>query len=243
MKALYLKEIRDFLGSLIGYAVIGVFLILNSLFLWVFSFGTNILEGGTADLISYFTIAPVIFVILIPAITMRSFSEEKRTGTIELLFTRPITDLQIILAKYFAGLTLVCIAILPTIIYYISVHFLGEPIGNIDDGVTISSFIGLLLVGSVFVAIGIFVSSITENQIVALLLSVFLTWFIYLGFDILATYSQFGGADIVVRNMGVLEHFTSIQKGVLVLSDGVYFISIIFIFILATKVVLQSRKW
>lgn len=243
MKSLYLKEIRGFLGSLIGYAVIGVFLVLNSLFLWVFSFGTNIIEGGTADLISFFTIAPVIFLILIPAITMRSFSEEKRTGTIELLFTRPLTDLQIILSKYFAGLTLVAIAILPTFIYYVSIHFLGNPVGNIDDGVTISSYIGLFFVGGVFVSIGIFVSSITENQIVALLISVFVTWFFYLGFDILATYSQFGGADIWIKKIGILEHFTSIQKGVLVISDLIYFISCITFFILSTKLVLESRKW
>ena len=243
MKSLYLKEIRGFLGSIIGYAVIGIFLVLNSLFLWVFSFGTNIIEGGTADLVSFFTIAPVIFLILIPAITMRSFSEEKRTGTIELLFTRPLTDLQIILAKYFASLTLVLIAILPTVIYYASVHYLGEPVGNIDDGVTIASYIGLVFVGAVFVAIGIFVSSLTENQIVALLLAVFLSWFTYLGFDILATYSQFGSADYIIRNLGVFEHFVSIQKGVLVLSDLLYFLSCITLFILATKLVLQSRKW
>lgn len=243
MIALYLKEIRGFLGSIIGYAVMGIFLVLNSLFLWVFSFGTNIIEGGTADLVSYFTIAPVIFLILVPAITMRSFSEEKRTGTIELLFTRPLTDLQIILAKYFAGLTLLVIAILPTIIYYVSIHFLGEPVGNIDDGVAIASYLGLVLVGAVFVAIGVFVSSLTENQIVALLVAVFLSWFIYLGFDILATYNQFGKADYLVKNLGILEHFVSIQKGVLVLSDLIYFISAITVFILATKLVLHSRKW
>ena len=243
MIALYLKEIRGFLGSIIGYAVMGIFLVLNSLFLWVFSFGTNIIEGGTADLVSYFTIAPVIFLILVPAITMRSFSEEKRTGTIELLFTRPLTDLQIILAKYFAGLTLLVIAILPTIIYYVSIHFLGEPVGNIDDGVAIASYLGLVLVGAVFVAIGVFVSSLTENQIVALLVAVFLSWFIYLGFDILATYNQFGKADYLVKNLGILEHFVSIQKGVLALSDLIYFISAITVFILATKLVLHSRKW
>ncbi|MFK8044565.1 MAG: ABC transporter permease [Crocinitomicaceae bacterium] len=243
MKALYLKEIRGFLGSLIGYAVIGIFLVLNSLFLWVFSFGTNIIDGGTADLVSYFSIAPIIFLILIPAITMRSFSEEKRTGTIELLFTRPLTDFQIILSKYFAGLTLVVIAILPTTIYYISIHFLGEPVGNIDDGVVLASYLGLILVGAVFVAIGVFVSSLTENQIVALLLAVFFSWFVYLGFDILATYSQFGNSDYIVKNLGVFEHFLSIQKGVLVLSDFLYFLTCIMIFILATKLVLQSRKW
>lgn len=243
MKALYLKEIRSFLGSTIGYAVIGIFLVLNSLFLWVFSFGTNILEGGTADLISYFSIAPIIFLILIPAITMRSFSEEKRTGTIELLFTRPLTDLQIVVAKFFAGLTLVLLAIIPTLIYYVSVHFLGDPVGIIDDGVTVASFIGLSFVGAAFVAIGIFVSSLTSNQIVALLLAVFVSWFAFLGFDLLATYSQFGGLDIVIRNLGIMEHFTSIQKGVLVSTDILYFISITIVFILATKLSLQSRKW
>jgi len=243
MKALYLKEIRSFLGSTIGYAVIGIYLVLNSLFLWVFSFGTNILEGGTADLISYFSIAPIIFLILIPAITMRSFSEEKRTGTIELLFTRPLTDLQIILSKFFAGLSLVLLAIFPTTIYYVSIHFLGDPVGIIDDGVAIASFLGLFFVGSIFVAIGVFVSSITSNQIVALLLAVFCSWFIFLGFDLLANYGQFGGLDLIIRNFGIIEHFTSIQKGILVSTDIVYFISVSVIFILATKLSLQSRKW
>jgi len=243
MKALYLKEIRSFLGSIIGYAVIGIFLILNSLFLWVFSFGTNILDGGTADLVSFFGIAPIIFLILIPAITMRSFSEEKKTGTIELLLTKPLTDTHIILAKYFAGLTLVLIAIVPTLIYYISVHYLGDPVGIIDDGVTIASYMGLFLVGGIFVSIGIFVSSITSNQIVALLLAVFICWFAFLGFDLLASYSQFGGMDIVIRNIGILEHFVSIQRGVLIYTDLIYFFSVIAIFILATKLVLHSRKW
>jgi ABC-2 type transport system permease protein len=243
MKALYLKEVRSFLGSIIGYSVIGIFLVLNSLFLWVFSFGTNILDGGTADLVSYFSIAPIIFLILIPAITMKSFSEEKRTGTIELLFTRPISDLQIILAKYLASLTLVLLSIIPTLIYYISIHYLGDPVGIIDDGVTIASFLGLFLVGSVFVAIGIFVSSLTSNQIVALLLAVFFSWFSFLGLDLLATFSQFGGLDIIIRNIGIMEHFMSIQKGVLVSTDIIYFISAVTIFILATKLSLQSRKW
>lgn len=243
MKALYLKEVRSFLGSTIGYAVIGIFLVLNSLFLWVFSFNTNILDGGTADLISYFSIAPIIFLILIPAITMRSFSEEKRTGTIELLFTRPLSDLQIVLAKFLAGFTLVLLSIFPTLIYYISIHFLSDPVGIIDDGVTVASFIGLCFVGGAFVSIGIFVSSLTSNQIVALLLAVFFSWFVFLGFDLLATYSQFGGLDIVIRNLGIMEHFTSIQKGVLVSTDILYFISLTIIFILATKLSLQSRKW
>ncbi|MGV6860162.1 MAG: gliding motility-associated ABC transporter permease subunit GldF [Putridiphycobacter sp.] len=243
MKALFLKEIRSFLGSIIGYIVMGVFLILNSLFLWVFSSGANILEGGTADLVSFFTIAPIIFLILIPAITMRSFSEEKRTGTIELLFTRPLTDMQIILAKYFAGLSLVAIAIFPTLIYYFSIHVLGDPVGIVDDGVIIASFIGLFLVGAVFVAVGIFISSLANNQITALIAAVLISWFIYMGLDFLANYSQFGGLDFALRNLGVAEHFTSIQKGILVSTDMIYFVSVIAFFLLATKLKLQSRLW
>ncbi len=154
-----------------------------------------------------------------------------------------LTDLQIVIAKFFAGLTLVLLAIFPTLIYYISIHFLGDPVGIIDDGVTVASFIGLCFVGASFVAIGIFVSSLTSNQIVALLLAVFFSWFAFLGFDLLATYSQFGGLDIIIRNLGIMEHFTSIQKGVLISTDIVYFFSVTTIFILATKLSLQSRKW
>lgn len=243
MKALYLKELRSFLSSIIGYIFIAIFLILNSLFLWIFSYETNILDGGTADLRTFFSISPIIFLILIPAITMRSFSEEKRTGTIELLFTKPISDLSIILTKYFAGLTLVLISILPTLIYYYSVHALGEPVGIIDDGATITSYIGLLLVGACLVAVGIFASSITDSQIVAFILAMFLSWFLFLGLDLLAVYSQFGGLDLVLRNIGIMEHYESIQKGVIDTRDILYFASFSLVLILSTKLVLQARKW
>lgn len=243
MKALYLKELRSFLSSVIGYIFISIFLVFNSLFLWVFSYETNILDGGTADLRAFFGISPFIFLILIPAITMRSLSEEKRTGTIELLFTKPISDFSIILTKYLAGVTLVFISILPTLIYYYTVHKLGEPVGIIDDGATVTSYFGLLLVGACLVSVGVFASSITSSQIVAFILSVFLSWFLVMGLDYLAVYSQFGGLDIVFRNLGLMEHYESIQKGVIDTRDLVYFISFIAVFILSTKLVLQSRKW
>ena len=243
MGALYLKEIRSFLTSIIGYIFIAIYLILNSLFLWFFSYETNILEGGTADLFPFFSISPIIFIILIPAITMRSFSEEKRTGTIELLFTKPISDTTIILAKYLAGLTLVLISILPTLIYYYTVHKLGDPVGIIDDGATITSYIGLFLVGACLVAIGIFASSITNSQIVAFIIAMFLSWFLFLGMDLLAVYSQFGGLDYVLRNLGIMEHYESIQRGVLDTRDITYFISFTLIFLILTKLVLHSRKW
>jgi ABC-2 type transport system permease protein len=243
MKALYLKELRSFLSSIIGYIFIAIFLILNSLFLWVFSYETNILDGGTADLRSFFGISPIIFLILIPAITMRSFSEEKRTGTIELLFTRPISDFSIILTKYLAGVTLVVISILPTLIYYYTVHALGEPVGIVDDGATITSYIGLILVGACLVAVGIFASSITDSQIVSFIFAMFLSWFMFMGLDLLAVYSQFGGLDLVFRNLGIMEHYDSIQRGVLDTRDLIYFISFATVFLLSTKLVLKARKW
>ena len=243
MKALYLKELRSFLSSIIGYIFIGIFLVLNSLFLWVFSYETNILEGGTADLRSFFGISPIIFLILIPAITMRSFSEERRTGTIELLFTKPISDFTIIFTKYLAGVTLVFISILPTLIYYYSVHNLGEPVGIIDDGATITSYLGLMLVDACLVAVGIFASSVTDSQIVSFILSMFLSWFLFMGLDLLAVYSQFGGLDLIFRNLGIMEHYESIQKGVIDTRDIIYFISFAAVFILSTKLVLQARKW
>jgi ABC-2 type transport system permease protein len=217
--------------------------VLNSLFLWVFSYETNILEGGTADLRSFFGISPIIFLILIPAITMRSFSEERRTGTIELLFTKPISDFTIIFTKYLAGVTLVFISILPTLIYYYSVHNLGEPVGIIDDGATITSYLGLMLVGACLVAVGIFASSVTDSQIVSFILSMFLSWFLFMGLDLLAVYSQFGGLDLIFRNLGIMEHYESIQKGVIDTRDIIYFISFAAVFILSTKLVLQARKW
>ena len=159
MKALYFKEIRSFLSSVIGYVFILIFLITSGLFHWIISYETNLLEGAESDLIPFFNLSPTIFLILIPAITMRSIAEERKNGTIELLFTRPISDLNVLLAKYFAGVTLVAIALIPTVIFYISMHFLGNPIGVIDDGATITSYLGLLLLGASFVAIGIFSSS------------------------------------------------------------------------------------
>lgn len=242
MIALYLKELRSFLSSIIGYIFIAIFLITNSLFLWVFAGPSNILDGGTADLVTFFEMSPLIFCILIPAITMRSFAEENRTGTIELLFTRPLSDFSIILAKYLAGVTLVLISILPTLIYYLTIHQLGDPVGIADDGATIGSYIGLLMMGACFVAVGIFASSVTSSQIVAFILSMFIAWFLYAGLDLLAVYSQFGGLDLLLRNIGLREHYVSIQKGVLDMRDLIYFVIFIVFFVLLTYLRLRARK-
>ena len=195
MRALFFKEINSFLSSIIGYVFILIYLIASGLFHWVLSYNTNLLEGTEADMIPFFNLSPVIFFILIPAITMRSIAEERRTGTIELLLTRPISDFKLVFAKYLAGVALVVVAIIPTIIYFISMYYLGKPAGNIDAGATMTSYVGLILLGAVFVSIGIFASSLTNSQIVAFILAMFLCWVFYDGFNLLGNFSQFGGLD------------------------------------------------
>ncbi|MFM2017687.1 MAG: hypothetical protein RL007_1343 [Bacteroidota bacterium] len=243
MYSLFVKEIRSFLSSLIGYIVIVVFLLAISLFMWIIRGGTNVLDVGYANIDTLFSIGPWVFLFLIPAITMRSFADEKKSGTIELLLTRPLTDMQIILAKYFAGIILVAISILPTLIYYYSVWRLGEVQGNIDSGGTWGSYIGLLFLGSSFVAIGIFCSSITDNQIVSFILSLALCFVFYTGFEQLSSLSLFGKADTFIQSIGINEHYNSISRGVVDTRDVVYFISFNILFLLFTRTVLESRKW
>jgi len=242
MKALYLKEVRSFLSSIIGYIFILIYLIASGLFHWIISYNTNLLEGTEADLIPFFNLSPVIFLILIPAITMRSIAEERRTGTIELLFTRPISDLKILLAKYFAGVTLLIIAIIPTIVYYFSMYQLGNPVGIIDDGATLTSYLGLLLLGSTFVAIGIFSSSITSSQIVAFILGMFLCWIFYDGLSLIGSFNLMGSFDSVIQYIGMTNHYDSIKRGVIDLSDIIYFLSVITLFMYASLTVIKTLK-
>jgi ABC-2 type transport system permease protein len=237
------KEINAFLSSLIGYIVIVVFLLVNGLFLWVFQGDFNILDAGYANIDGLFLIAPFIFLFLIPAITMRSFAEEKRTGTLEIILTKPLTDLQIILAKYFAGLILVIFSLLPTLIYFFSVYQLGLPKGNLDIGGAWGSYIGLLFLGASFVAIGIFSSTLTDNQIVSFILAVFLSGFLYIGFEFIYSLSLFGKIDLFIKSLGINAHYLSMSRGVIDTRDGIYFLSLIIFFLLLSKNSLERRKW
>jgi ABC-2 type transport system permease protein len=205
--------------------------------------GSNILDNGFANIDPLFFIAPWVYLFLIPAITMRSFSEEKKTGTIELLLTRPLTDFQIVVAKYLAGFTLVMVSLLPTLIYYYSIHVLGYPKGNIDTGGMWGSYIGLLFLGAGFVAIGIFASAIAENQVIAFIIALLLCFFCYIGFEFIAQSALFGKYDALFKSLGISDHYASMSRGVIDTRDAIYFISLITIFNLLTKLVLQSRKW
>lgn len=243
MLSLFIKEIRSFLSSLIGYVVIGVFLILVGLFMWVFPGEFNILDSGFSNIDTLFIMAPWVFMFLIPAITMRMFSEERRTGTIEMLLTKPISDLQIILAKFLAGLSLVTIALIPTLVYYFSVSALGAPTGNIDSGAVWGSYIGLLFLASAYTSIGIFASSLSSNQIVAFLLAVFLCFFLFIGFESIGSFNLFGTLDDLIINLGINEHYIAMSRGLIDTRDVLYFLILSLIFILFTRTVLQSRRW
>lgn len=242
MRALYFKELRSFLSSVIGYIFILIFLITSGLFHWIITQYTNLLEGTEADLIPFFNLAPLIFFILIPAITMRSIAEERRTGTIELLFTRPISDLKILLAKYFAGVTLVIIAILPTLVYYYSVYHLSLEPEKFDHGATFTSYIGLVLLGATFIAIGIFASSFTSSQIVAFILAMFLCWLFYQGFELLGSFNLMGKFDSILKYCGMSYHYEGIKKGVIDTKNVIYFLSVIVLFIYAALTVIKSLK-
>ena len=237
------KEVNGFLNSILGYVVISVFLLINGLFLWVFPIESNILDFGYANIDGLFMIGPFVFLFLIPAITMRFFAEEKRSGTMELLMTKPLTDLQVILAKYFAGLILVVISILPTLVYFFSVYQLGFPKGNIDTGGMWGSYIGLLFLGASFVSIGLFASSLTDNQIIAFILAIVLCGFIYIGFEFIYNLDLFGNIDLLVKTLGISSHYASMSKGVIDTRDVIYFVSVIVLFLLLTKFSVESRKW
>jgi ABC-2 type transport system permease protein len=243
MLTLLKKEIGSFLSSLIGYIVITVFLLINGLFLWVFQGDFNIFDFGYANLDGLFMIAPFVFLFLIPAITMRLFAEEKRTGTMEMILTKPLTEFEIVMAKYLSGLVLVLFSLLPTLVYFFSVYQLGFPKGNLDMGGMWGSYIGLLFLGASFVAIGMFASTLTDNQIISFIIAVFLCGFLYMGFDFIYSFDLFGKIDLLIKSLGINDHYKSMSRGVLDTRDMIYFLGIISFFILLSKFMIERRKW
>jgi ABC-2 type transport system permease protein len=237
------KELNSFLGSLIGYMVGVVFLLLNGLFLWVFPGSFNLLDAGYAGLDGLFFLAPWVFLFLIPALTMRFFADEIKTGTIELILTKPISELSLVLGKFFAGLTLCIIALSPTLIYVVSIYFLGQPQGNLDWGATIGSYIGLVFLSGIYVSIGVFASSLTENQIVSFILALFFCFFCFSGFEQIATLLSHTGLELSIDKLGISYHYNAISRGVIDTRDVLYFISVMSLFIYGSKLSLQSRKW
>lgn len=243
MWSIYKKEVSSFFNSLIGFIVLGVFLVFLGLFMWVFP-DTSILQYNFASLDQLFSTAPLVFVFLIPAITMRSFAEENQSGTIELLITKPVSEFKIVLGKYLAYSTLVLIALIPTLFYYYSVYQLGSPKGNLDSGAIVGSYIGLLFLGCSFVAIGLFASSLTKNQIVAFVLGTFLCFMFYWAFFFLSKLPIFvGTVDDIVQMIGIDHHYMAMSKGAIDTRNVIYFLTLIYFFIYLTQTSLESRKW
>ncbi len=240
MKSIVLREIKSFFGSPIGYLVIALFLIGNGLFLWVFNGDYNILNTGFADLTPFFTLAPWILIFLIPAVTMRSFSDEKKQGTLELLLTKPISLWEIVNGKFLGAFLLIVMAIIPTFIYVAVIYNLGAPEGNLDMGSTLGSYFGLLFLIAAYSAIGIFTSSISENQIVCFIIAVFLCFFFYFGFEGLA--SLLPKFSVIISYFGMQDHYKSMSRGVIDTRDVIYFVSITVLFLSVTVFNLKSIK-
>ena len=236
MFAILKKEINSFFASPIGYLVIALFLVLNGLFLWVFTGDFNILESGFADLTPFFLLAPWILIFLVPAVTMRSFSDEKKQGTLELLVTKPISHLQIVLEKYFGALMLIILALMPTLLYILALDNLKMPADILDYGSIIGSYLGLLFLVAAYAAIGLFASTISDNQIVAFISAVFLCFFFFFGFEGLSGFSS-----LPLEHFGMEAHYNSISRGVLDTRDLIYFISISSFFIVMTQFNIQKK--
>lgn len=226
------KEFNSFFSSTIAYVVMGIFLLINGLFLWIFNDDFNILNAGFADLNSFFYLAPWVLLFLIPAITMKTFADEFQSGTIEILVTKPISIWSIVLGKFLAVLLLVIMAIVPTIVYVYSIYQLGNPIGGIDFGSTIASYIGLLFLASSYASIGVFTSTLSKNQIIAFLLGLLITFLMYYGFDAVSNLFE---NSYTVKLFGMNEHFKSLSRGVIDTRDILYFISITVFFLFITK--------
>jgi len=242
MRHVFAKEFSSFLNSLIAYMVMTVFLTAMGLLMWVFP-ETSVLDYGFADMGTLFSLAPYVFIFLIPAITMRSFAEEKKAGTMELLFTKPLTDWDIVLGKFFACFFLFLIALLPTLIYYFSINQLGNPTGNIDTPGVAGSYIGLILLGAVFCSIGLVSSTITSNQIMAFILATFLCFLVFTGFHSISLLPALANAALFIKQLGIFYHYQALSKGLIDSRDLVYFSGLIFLLLLTTKTILSSRTW
>lgn len=236
----FAKEFSSFLNSLIAYIVIGAFLTGIGLLMWVFP-ETSVLDYGFADLDTLFSMGPYVFIFLIPAITMKSFAEERKMGTLELLLTKPLSDWDLVIGKFMAAFALVLLSLAPTLIYYYSVYQLGNPPGNIDSAGVAGSYIGIALLAMVFCAIGLLASAVTYNQIISFILAAFLCFIFYIGFDSLAALLERGA--LLVKQIGILYHYESLSKGLIDSRDVVYFLSVTGFLLMATKIMISSRQW
>jgi ABC-2 type transport system permease protein len=242
MRSIFIKEINSFFSSIVGYVALLLFLVACSLFLWIIPTDNNLLRYGYASMDPFFSIAPWLLLLIVPSVTMRSLSDEFKTGTIEWLSTKPVTDIDIILGKYFATLVLVAFALLPTLVYVYTISNLSFPDVGLDTGAIIGSYIGLMFLAATFGAVGIFCSSLTSNQVVGFLASLLACYLLFTGFDMLSKLPAFAeGIDYYLGMIGMEFHYNSISRGLIDSRDVVYFLSLIILFISLTRYTLSTR--
>ena len=241
MISLFVKEINFFFSSLIGFIIIGMFILINGILLWSNISSVNILDYGYANMDMFFSISPILLLFFIPALSMRIFSEEYNTGTIELLLTKPLSYFQIIIGKFLSIFFIVILSIIPTFIYVFSIYYLQDDFSNIDLASIIGSYIGLMLLSSLFISISVFASSLSNNQVISLMIGIAFCSLFYFGFDLISSISIFSQIDLLCKKFGVSYHYFPMSKGLLRLTDIVYFISSSFVFIKLTELSLENR--
>lgn len=239
---IYRKEINVFFSQITGYLVIGLFLLAVGLLLWVIPGVYNIIESGYARMDGLFSVAPWLFLFLCPAITMKSIAEERQTGSWELLFTRPVSLRSIIMGKYLAAVTLVLMALIPSLLHYAAVGYLAEPIWNVDHGAFWGSFIGLMFLASVYLAIGIFSSTLSSNQVISFLVALVISFLMFYGWELLAGFIENPSITSVISQVGINAHYASISRGVIYSSDIAYFVFVSFLFLFASERILYFMK-
>ncbi len=235
MLAILTKEIRSFFTSAIGYLIIAAYLVLTSLFLWVFKGDFNIFDYGFADLGNFFLLTPWVFLFLIPAITMKSFSEERKLGTLELLLIKPMGTLKLVFGKFLGASVLCLLAMLPTLLYVWTICSLGTTPGNFDMGVVLGSYFGVVLLVACYISLGIFASAQTDNQIVAFLTAFLLSFLLFYGFEALSTLVSDGNIQLFIKSLGAKHHFNNSARGILDTKDLLYFLSITLFFLYLTN--------
>lgn len=234
MKSLIRKELALYFSNLSGYLISCLFLLITGLFLWVIPGNWNIFSAGYANLNGLFELAPWLYLFLIPAVSMRLFADEYRLGTMELLMTSPLSSWKIVWAKYISGFVVILLSLLPSLIFLYSIHTMASPVGNIDLGAIVGSYIGLVLLASIYLSIGLFTSSLTDNQIIAFLLALVLCYMLYAGLDF--TSSIFNGALAhFIADGGIASHYEALSRGVIEVADVVYYFSVTLLFLFFTK--------
>ncbi len=234
MGALIRKELSLYFNNLSGVLISGLFLLITGLFLWVIPGSWNVFSVGYANINGLFELAPWLYLFLIPAISMRLFADEYRIGTIELLMTSPLSSSKVVFSKFIAGFIVVLVSLLPTLVFVYSINMMASPMGNIDSGAIIGSYIGLLFLACLYLAIGVFASSLTDNQIVAFLFALVLCYLVYAGLDFVSLIFS-GQLAFYISQGGISSHYEALSRGVVELSDVVYFVSMTLFFLFLTQ--------